>query len=43
MVQGASKKSQVLTLAERASRFCMIIALPYGRSADSPPLRSPLE
>jgi transposase, IS30 family len=34
MVMGAGSKSQVLTLAERASRFCLIIALPDGRSAD---------
>jgi len=24
----------VITLAERASRFCLIIALPYGKTAD---------
>jgi transposase, IS30 family len=34
MVMGKGNKSQVLTLAERASRFCLIIALPDGRTAD---------
>jgi transposase, IS30 family len=34
MVVGKNSKSQVLTLAERASRFCLIIALPDGRTAD---------
>jgi transposase, IS30 family len=34
MVIGKNSKSQVLTLAERASRFCLIIALPDGRTAD---------
>ncbi len=34
MVMGKNSKSQVLTLAERASRFCLIIALPDGRTAD---------
>jgi transposase, IS30 family len=34
MVMGAGNRSQVLTLAERASRFCLIIALPGGRTAD---------
>ncbi len=34
MVIGKNSKSQVLTLAGRASRFCLIIALPDGRTAD---------
>jgi transposase, IS30 family len=34
MVVGKDSKSQVLTLAERSSRFCLIIALPDGRTAD---------
>jgi transposase, IS30 family len=34
MVIGKNGKSQVLTLAERASRFCLIIALPDGKTAD---------
>jgi transposase, IS30 family len=34
LVIGKGQKSAVATLAERASRFCLIIALPYGRSAD---------
>jgi transposase, IS30 family len=34
MVMGKANQSQVLTLAERASRFCLIIALPDGRTAD---------
>jgi transposase, IS30 family len=33
MVIGKNSKSQVLTLAERASRFCLIIALPDGKTA----------
>ena len=34
LVIGKGQKSAVATLAERASRFCMIIALPDGRAAD---------
>jgi IS30 family transposase len=34
LVIGKDQKSAVATLAERASRFCLIVALPYGRSAD---------
>jgi IS30 family transposase len=34
LVIGMNGKSQVATLAERASRFCLIIALPQGRTAD---------
>ena len=34
LVIGMNGKSQVATLAERASRFCLIIALPRGRTAD---------
>jgi IS30 family transposase len=35
LVIGKNQKSAVATLAERASRFCLIVALPGGRSADS--------
>ena len=35
LVIGAGVQSAVATLAERASRFCMIIALPHGRTADA--------
>jgi IS30 family transposase len=35
LIIGMNGKSQVATLAERASRFCLIIALPGGRSADA--------
>jgi IS30 family transposase len=34
LIIGAKNKSAVVTLAERASRFCLIIALPHGRSAE---------
>jgi transposase, IS30 family len=34
LVIGKNQKSAVAALAERASRFCLIIALPDGRSAD---------
>jgi transposase, IS30 family len=34
LIIGMNSKSQVATLAERASRFCLIIALPDGRTAD---------
>jgi transposase, IS30 family len=34
LVIGADNRSAVATLAERASRFAMIIALPHGRTAD---------
>ena len=34
LIIGAGSASAVATLAERASRFCLIIALPGGRSAD---------
>jgi transposase, IS30 family len=33
LIIGMNGKSQVATLAERASRFCLIIALPHGRTA----------
>jgi transposase, IS30 family len=35
LIIGADNASAVATLAERASRFCMIIALPHGRTADA--------
>jgi transposase, IS30 family len=34
LIIGKGGHSQVLTLAERASRFCLLIALPHGRTAD---------
>ena len=34
LIIGKAGRSQVLTLAERASRFCLLIALPEGRTAD---------
>jgi transposase, IS30 family len=34
LIIGKAGQSQVLTLAERASRFCLLIALPDGRTAD---------
>jgi IS30 family transposase len=34
LIIGKDSKSQVLTLAERASRFCLLIALPDGRTAE---------
>ena len=34
LIIGRASKSAVATLAERASRFCLIIALPQGRTAD---------
>jgi IS30 family transposase len=34
LVIGKDGKTAVATLAERASRFCLIIALPQGRTAD---------
>jgi transposase, IS30 family len=34
LIIGKDHKSQVATLAERSSRFCLIIALPDGRTAD---------
>jgi transposase, IS30 family len=34
LIIGAETKSAVITLAERATRYCMIIALPEGRTAD---------
>jgi len=34
LIIGKLGKSAVVTLAERASRFCLIIALPEGRTAD---------
>jgi IS30 family transposase len=33
LIIGKLGKTAVITLAERASRFCMIIALPHGRTA----------
>jgi transposase, IS30 family len=33
LIIGAQQQSAVITLAERASRFCLIIALPDGRTA----------
>jgi IS30 family transposase len=34
LISGSANRSQVATLAERASRFCLLIALPDGRSPD---------
>ena len=34
LIIGKGNHSQVATLAERASRFCLLIALPDGRTAD---------
>jgi transposase, IS30 family len=34
LIIGAGTASAVITLAERATRYCMIIALPDGRTAD---------
>jgi transposase, IS30 family len=34
LIIGAETKSAVITLAERTTRYCMIIALPEGRTAD---------
>ena len=33
LIIGAGARSAVATLAERATRFCMVIALPHGRTA----------
>jgi transposase, IS30 family len=35
LILGAGRHSAVATLAERTSRFCMIIALPHGQTASS--------
>lgn len=35
LIIGKNGKSAVITLAERASRFCLITALPHGRTADA--------
>jgi transposase, IS30 family len=35
LIIGAANKSAVVTLAERASRYCMIIALPHGHTAQA--------
>jgi IS30 family transposase len=35
LITGKDRKSAVATLAERASRFCLVIALPGGRTADA--------
>jgi transposase, IS30 family len=35
LIIGGQVQSAVITLAERASRFAMIIALPHGRTADA--------
>jgi IS30 family transposase len=34
LIIGGAKQSAAITLAERTTRFCMIIALPDGRAAD---------
>ena len=35
LIIGKANKSAVVTLAERASRYCMIIALPHGHTAQA--------
>jgi IS30 family transposase len=35
LIIGARQKSAVATLAERTTRYCLIIALPHGRTADA--------